>query len=71
MSALFRFYAVGAGGVLVQLAALTLFKSGLHFGYLPATTLAVERATCTIFSGTSAGRGHIVRDRFPRAGPGG
>jgi putative flippase GtrA len=44
MPPLFRFYAVGAGGVLVQLAALTLFKSGLHFDYRPATALAVEAA---------------------------
>jgi len=41
---LFRFYAVGAAGIAVQLAALTFFKSGLHLGYLPATALAVEVA---------------------------
>jgi putative flippase GtrA len=41
---LLRFYAVGAVGVVVQLAALTLFKSGLHLDYLAATALAVEAA---------------------------
>jgi putative flippase GtrA len=39
-----RFYAVGAAGVLVQLAALALFKSGFGFGVLTATALAVEIA---------------------------
>jgi len=42
--ALFRFYAVGAAGIIVQLAALTFLKSGLHLDYLPATALAVEAA---------------------------
>jgi putative flippase GtrA len=42
--ALFRFYAVGMAGIIVQLAALTFLKSGLHLDYLPATALAVEAA---------------------------
>jgi putative flippase GtrA len=41
---LLRFYAVGAAGVVIQLAALTFLKSGLHLDYLPATALAVEAA---------------------------
>ena len=41
---LIRFYAVGAVGIAVQLAALTFLKSGLHLDYLPATALAVEAA---------------------------
>jgi len=40
----FRFYAVGAAGVVVQLAALFFFKSGMGMDYLPATALAVEAA---------------------------
>lgn len=39
-----KFNAVGGIGILVQLAALLLCKSGLHLGYLPATALAVEVA---------------------------
>jgi putative flippase GtrA len=39
-----RFYAVGAVGVVVQLAALALLKSGMGMDYLPATALAVEVA---------------------------
>jgi len=39
-----RFYVVGAIGVVVQLAALALFKSGLRMDYLLATALAVEVA---------------------------
>jgi putative flippase GtrA len=39
-----KFNAVGAGGILVQLAALTLLKSGLRVDYLTATALAVEAA---------------------------
>jgi putative flippase GtrA len=39
-----RFYAVGAIGIVVQLAALALFKSGLRMDYLLATALAVEVA---------------------------
>lgn len=39
-----KFNAVGAGGIVVQLAALTLFKSGLRLDYLAATALAVEAA---------------------------
>ena len=41
---LLRFYAVGAVGVVVQLAALAFLTSGLHLDYLPATALAVEAA---------------------------
>ena len=39
-----KFNAVGAGGIVVQLAALTLMKSGLRLNYLAATALAVEAA---------------------------
>jgi putative flippase GtrA len=39
-----RFYAVGAAGIVVQLAALAIFKTGLRIDYLPATALAVEVA---------------------------
>jgi putative flippase GtrA len=39
-----RFYAVGALGIVVQLTALALLKSGLHMDYLLATALAVEAA---------------------------
>ena len=39
-----RFYAVGLAGIVVQLAALTLLKSGLGMGYLSATAIAVELA---------------------------
>jgi putative flippase GtrA len=39
-----KFNAVGAGGIAVQLAALTLLKSGLRLDYLVATALAVEAA---------------------------
>ena len=39
-----RFYTVGAAGVVVQLAALALLKSGLGVGVLPATAIAVELA---------------------------
>jgi len=42
--ALLRFYAVGAVGIVVQLAALAIFKSGFGLGYLAATALAVEAA---------------------------
>jgi putative flippase GtrA len=42
--ALLRFYAVGAAGIGVQLAALAFFKRVLGVGYLPATALAVEAA---------------------------
>jgi len=37
-----KFNAVGAMGIAVQLAALALFKSGLHMDYLLATAAAVE-----------------------------
>lgn len=39
-----KFNAVGAMGIVVQLVALTLLKSGLHVNYLLATALAVEAA---------------------------
>jgi len=39
-----KFNAVGAMGIVVQLVALTLLKSGLHVNYLVATALAVEVA---------------------------
>ncbi len=39
-----KFNAVGAMGIAVQLVALTLLKSGLHLNYLIATALAVEAA---------------------------
>jgi putative flippase GtrA len=35
---------VGAGGIAVQLATLTMLKSGLQMNYLAATALAVEAA---------------------------
>ena len=44
MRSVARFYTVGAAGIIVQLAALALFKSGLGFNYLLATSLAVEFA---------------------------
>jgi putative flippase GtrA len=39
-----KFNAVGAIGVVVQLAALAILVSGLGVGYLPATAAAVEIA---------------------------
>jgi putative flippase GtrA len=39
-----RFYTVGAAGVVVQLAALALLKTGFGIGVLPATAIAVEMA---------------------------
>ncbi len=39
-----KFNAVGGLGIAAQLAALALFRSGLHFDYLLATALAVEAA---------------------------
>ena len=39
-----KFNAVGAIGVVVQLAALAILKSLLHLDYLPDTALAVEIA---------------------------
>lgn len=39
-----KFNAVGGVGIVVQLGALTLLKSGLHLNYLVATALAVEAA---------------------------
>jgi putative flippase GtrA len=41
---LLKFHAVGAIGVVVQLAALAFFKSLLRLHYLTATALAVETA---------------------------
>ncbi len=39
-----KFNVVGAGGVIVQLAALAVFVTGLRVNYLIATALAVEAA---------------------------
>lgn len=39
-----KFNAVGAGGIVVQLLMLAFLKSGLHVNYLAATALAVESA---------------------------
>jgi putative flippase GtrA len=39
-----KFNAVGAVGIVVQLAALAILKGGLHLNYLSATALAVEAA---------------------------
>ncbi len=39
-----KFNAVGAMGIVVQLLSLTLLKSGLHVNYLLSTALAVEAA---------------------------
>lgn len=39
-----KFNAVGAMGIVVQLVTLTLLKSRLHVNYLAATALAVEAA---------------------------
>jgi putative flippase GtrA len=39
-----KFNAVGAMGIGVQLVALTVLRSGLGFGYMLATALAVEAA---------------------------
>ena len=39
-----KFNFVGGMGIVVQLAALALFRSVLHFDYLLATVLAVETA---------------------------
>ena len=39
-----KFNAVGALGIVVQLVTLTLLKSGLRVNYLMATALAVEAA---------------------------
>jgi len=39
-----KFNAVGAGGIVVQLAVLALLKTGLRLDYLVATALAVEAA---------------------------
>jgi len=39
-----KFNTVGAIGIVVQLAALALFRSGLGIPYLAATALAVETA---------------------------
>jgi putative flippase GtrA len=39
-----KFNAVGAGGIVVQLVALTLLKSGFRLDYLVATAMAVEAA---------------------------
>ena len=39
-----KFNAVGAGGIVVQLATLALLRSGMQEDYLAATALAVEAA---------------------------
>jgi putative flippase GtrA len=39
-----KFNVVGAGGIVVQLVALTFLKSGLKLDYLLATAIAVEAA---------------------------
>jgi putative flippase GtrA len=39
-----KFNAVGAGGIVVQLAALAVLKSAVQMNYLAATALAVEAA---------------------------
>jgi putative flippase GtrA len=39
-----KFNAVGAMGIVVQLAVLALLVDGFHMNYLPATALAVETA---------------------------
>ena len=39
-----RFYAVGVAGMVVQLASLTVLKSGFGMSYLLATAIAVELA---------------------------
>ena len=39
-----KFNAVGAGGIVVQLAALAVLKSAVQMNYLTATALAVEAA---------------------------
>ena len=39
-----KFNAVGAAGIVLQLAVLLALKSGLHVSYLMATALAVEAA---------------------------
>lgn len=39
-----KFNAVGAGGIVLQLATLTILKSGLKIDYLLATAIAVELA---------------------------
>ena len=39
-----KFNFVGGIGIVVQLGALALFRSGLHLNYLMATALAVETA---------------------------
>lgn len=45
-----KFNAVGAMGVLVQMAALAALRGGLHFHYLVATALAVEIAVLHNFA---------------------
>lgn len=39
-----KFNAVGAGGIVVQLATLAILKSGFRIDYLSATALSVEAA---------------------------
>lgn len=60
-----KFNAVGAMGIVVQLIALTVLKTGLHLNYLLATALAVEAAVVHNFFWheryTWADRGPSVR----------
>jgi putative flippase GtrA len=66
-----KFNAVGAMGIVVQLAMLALLVRGLHWNYLAATALAVEAAVLHNFvwhehytwrdRGRSSGRDLAVR----------
>jgi putative flippase GtrA len=57
-----KFNAVGAGGVVVQLAALAVLKSGLQLDYLLATAFAVEGAVI---------HNYLWHERFTWADPAG
>ncbi|MGC2184415.1 MAG: GtrA family protein [Terriglobales bacterium] len=50
-----KFNAVGAGGIVIQLAVLTALKSGLQLDYLLATALSVEAAV---------GHNYLWHERF-------
>lgn len=64
-----KFNAVGAMGMAVQLALLTLLKGGLHVHYMAATAIAVEIALLHNFvwheawtwKDRTAGRGGVAR----------
>jgi putative flippase GtrA len=45
-----KFNGVGALGIVLQLVALAVLKSGLHFNYLVATGVAVETAVLHNFA---------------------